>query len=64
MESGRRSTKMDNFKNLTIYQYGKKHGMEIWYHQNGKKQSEVLYENDKIQSRLLRWDEKGDQIIN
>ena len=49
-------------KNLTIYLYGKKNGIELWYHSNGKKQSEVLYENNKIISKMLRWDEQGNPI--
>ncbi len=50
--------------NSTNYNQGKKHGLEIWYHENGREQSEVLYENDAIKSILLRWDEDGNQITN
>ena len=40
-----------------------KNGLEVWYYKNGQKQSEVLYENNEIISKKLRWDEKGEPII-
>ena len=45
------------------YDYGKKHGEEVWYYKSGNIKSKVIYEYDNIVSDILRWDDSG-QIIN
>ena len=40
-----------------------KNGLEVWYYENGQKQSEVVYENNKMISKKLRWDARGKPII-
>ena len=46
-----------------IYTNGEKNGLEVWYYENGQKQSEVVYENNKMISKKLRWDAIGKPII-
>ena len=50
-------------KNSVVYREGKKNGVELWFHENGIKQSEALYLNDKINSKITRWDKEGRKII-
>ena len=44
------------------YEYGRKHGKEIWYYKSGQKKSEAIYKNDNIDSDIIRWDENGNII--
>ena len=51
-----------NLKYTITYQYGLKDGYELWYYDNGIKQSEVLYKQDIIIADIIRWDENGNLI--
>ena len=58
---------IDYYKNgktqhIINYAYGKKDGKEIWYYESGNVKSQVLYDNDKIISDIVRWDNNGKVI--
>ena len=51
-----------NIQHIINYAFGKKNGKEIWYYESGNIKSQVLYDNDKIISDIVRWDNNGKVI--
>ena len=52
----------EELKYFIIYNYGLKEGYEYWYHENGKKKSETLYESGEVILKTIRWNKNGGLI--